>query len=343
MKLSRLTAIFYVFVAVACGPAETLPPDLDAGLGNNADAGDAGDAGDTGKICPGTCAPTVPGGWLGPALFWSGAEADAPLCADVPGAPSEYYTGHADSDGPLCGACKCASPLGACTLPATMTAAAASCAGDGSGVAHTSFDAPESWDGLCSAENAIPVGKLCGGVPCVQSVTIAPLTLKQGGCLPIEPPKAPPPSWKTFTRACVAEPFPRVCGREGGGLCVAAIPSSEFRLCVMEMGNPIQIECPPDYPDRSIFYQESAPYCSPCACGVPNSATCTSSLTIFKDGLCGAPLSSSVALDAKGPTCADVPPGSALGSKVATAPDYYGGYCVPSGGAPKATVVCCRP
>lgn len=55
---------------------------------NVADAGDAGDASDAGnegdaappdaagETCPGVCAPGLPGGWFGPALFWMGAEAN---------------------------------------------------------------------------------------------------------------------------------------------------------------------------------------------------------------------------------------------------------------------------
>lgn len=332
MKRPRLTAVFSALVAVACGPAESGPPDRDAGTSN-----------DAGETCSGVCAPGAPAGWGGPALFWAGAETDAPHCADVPGAPYQYYIGYANSNEPLCGVCKCDQPIGSCAWPAAVTAAAASCAGDGTGVAHTSFDSPEGWGGLCTAENAIPAGKLCSGVPCVQSVTIAPLTLTQGGCLPIEPPQGPPPTWKTFARACVANPFPQPCDNNLAQVCVAASPRPEFRLCTIKIGAHLQTKCPPGYPDKSIFYENFIPACSPCTCGVPNGASCAGSISLFQDGACGAPLLPSVNLDANGPTCTDVPPGSTLGSKVAADLDYYGGYCIPSGGAPEATVVCCQP
>ena len=277
-----------------------------------------------------------------PALVWMGAEADAPPCSAVPGAPFEYYTGYGDPEGPPCGACKCETPSGSCELPATLTAAAASCAGDGSGVAHTSFDPPASWDGTCTTSNAIPAGKLCGGVPCVQSVTVAPLTLKQGGCLPIEPANHPPPIWKTFARACVRNSGIHDCGTEIGA-CAPQPPSAEFRICTLRTIESASLDCPSGYPDKSIFYDDPVPYCSPCACGIPDGGFCTGSISLFQDGACGAQPLHVVDVDAKGPTCADVPPGSALGSKTASDPSYSGGYCTPSGGAPSVTVICCIP
>ncbi len=326
---------------------------------NDPDAADAGgDAGDAeppdaaGDTCPGVCAPSLPGGWLGPALFWIGAEAEAPLCADVPGAPSEFFTGRADLDGPLCGTCACDSPSGSCALPATLTAAAANCAGDSSSVEHTPFGPPLKWQGACTAANQIPAGQLCGGIPCVQSVTITPLTLKQGGCLPIEPPKVPPPSWKTFTRACIADPFAHACEREGGGRCAPASPSSEFRLCAMQNSAPNAVNCPAAYPDKRVFYGNSVDTlaCSSCSCGLPTGSTCTGSVSIFPDGACGVPLVVSVSIDATGPLCTDIKPaGSALGSLSASEPIFTPGTCkavgseLVAGTSPLvSTVVCCQ-
>jgi hypothetical protein len=334
MNGSRLTntfSVIFVVAGIGCGPSESLPPNNDAGTTN-----------DAGTSCNGQCVPGLPEDWRGPALLWTGAEAAAPHCSEVAGAPLEVYTGYADPNGPPCGACKCDPPIGSCALPATVTAAAASCAGDGSGVAHTSFDPPASWGGTCTAANAIPAGKLCGGVPCVQSVTIAPLTLTQGGCLPIEPPQVPPPTWKTFARACSKASFPTGCGTEGGA-CAAAPPSPELKTCIHHKGEPAEYPCPSTYPIQSVFYAGPAPICSPCACGAPEGSTCTGSIGLFSDAACGAPLGAPASLNAKDPTCVDVPPGSALGSKTASEPSYYASSCEPSGGAPLGTVFCCRP
>ena len=330
----------------------------DAGdAGDAADAGDEDDAGDAeppdaaGETCPGICVPGLPGGWFGPSLFWMGAEAAAPSCADVPGLPLEFFTGHADLDGPLCGACTCEQPSGSCALPATLTAAAASCAGDSSSVEHTPFGPPPKWEGDCTAANAISAGKLCGGVPCVQSVTIAPLTLKQGGCLPIEPPKAPPPNWTTFTRACSPASVLANCGQKGG-VCMPIVADSKFRICAMQKGAPNQVACPPAYPDKRVFYGNSADTlaCSPCSCGAPAGSTCTGSVSIFPDSGCGAPLVVSVSIDATGPLCTDIKPaGSGLGSMSASEPIFTPGACKATGGELAAgssplvsTVVCCQ-
>jgi hypothetical protein len=66
-------------------------------------------------------------------------------------------------------------------------------------------------------------------------------------------------------------------------------------------------------------------------------------IQLYQDGLCNTPLAASISIDATGPVCIDVPPGSALGSKSATTAFYQPGSCKPSGGAPDATVFCCQP
>jgi hypothetical protein len=320
---------------------------------NDPPANDAGPAGDAGGTCDGQCVPGLPENWRGPALLWVGDEAAAPHCSEVAGAPLEVYTGYGDLDAPTtCGACACDAPIGSCALPATLTAAAASCAGDGPGVAHTSFDPPASWGGTCTASNAIPTGKLCGGVPCVQSVTIAPLTLTQGGCLPIEPANVQaPPVWKTFARACSPMTSTAGCGTEGGA-CAPRAPSSKFRICTHDRGKPSELPCPAAYPDRSIFYKDfvDGRTCEPCTCGAPEGSTCTASIGLFSDGACGAPLVVPIfSIDATGPACFDInPTGPALGSKSASEPTFTHGTCKASGGKPTgeasgdvATVFCC--
>ena len=332
MKGSRLKAVLtvvFVIAGVGCGPSETLPPPSDAGIPD-----DAGDQ------CPGhgLCAPGPIEAWLGPVLLWTGPEADAPLCPANAG--FEVYSGHADPLGPPCGVCTCAPAAGSCASSATLTAAAASCADDGPGVTHTSFDPPAGWDGTCTDMNAIPAGKLCGGVPCVQSVTIAPLTLTQGGCLPIHEPPQGPPTWKTFARACADAVYPSACG-SNGSLCAPPAQGPEFKVCVHYGGNPSKITCPAAYPDKHIFHPGPDPLCSACACEAPTGSTCGGSSSLFQNGTCGAPHVASASIDAKGPTCVDVPPGSALGSAMTSAPSYYAGSCAPSGGDPVSRVFCC--
>ena len=323
---------FFVLPMVACGPAETFPPTNDAGTPTN----------DAGKTCDGACVRGARPGWDGPYLLWTGAEANAPQCADVGGGLAEVYAGYGYPDGStICGACTCAPPSGSCEPPTTLTTAAASCAGDSPSVAHLSFDPPAGWTGTCTTENAIPAGKLCNGSPCVQSVTIAPLTMTQGGCLPIEPPNNSPPAWTTIARAC-AGVAPLPCSTHFD-VCVAAPPGPEFKQCVASQGQAGLLACPPEYPNRSVFYPDPTPFCSPCACDAPTGSGCSGSIVISAGSVCSPPLLPAVSLNEKDATCADVPPGSALGSKSASKPNYHAGSCIPSGGKPRATVFCCQP
>ena len=318
-------------------------------------AADGGVPEDGGTPCPGDgrCVPRAPEAWIGPVILWTGPEANAPLCP--PSAGFEAYVGYADLDAPTtCGACKCDPPIGSCALPATMTAAAGSCPGNGPGVVHTSFDPPMNWGGTCTAANSVNAGKLCGGVPCVQSVTIAPLTLTQGGCLPIEPVNVQaPPAWKTFARACGGTPSPSICG-SNVAVCAPPAPGPEFKTCVFYRGKPSKVTCPSAYPDRSVFYQGiiDTRSCEPCTCGAPEGSTCTGSIGLFSDAACGSPLGlPTFPVDATGPACFDIKPaGPALGSKAASEPLFTPGTCKASGGKPQndasgdpeiATVFCC--
>lgn len=331
MKRYHLFA-FLVLVAVACGPPESVP-QKDGGTSTN----------DAGEPCNGVCLPAPPVGWFGPDLLWVGLEANAPACSDIVGGFGEVYTGHGYPDGTtLCGACTCDLPSGSCELPATLTAAAASCAGDTPSVAHLSFDSPANWSGTCAADNAIPAGKLCGGVPCVQSVTIAPLTMNQSGCLPMNPPSIkPPPTETTFARACSAGNAFEHCVT--GGLCAPATPGPEFKQCIGHEGDSDYSECPLAYPNRNVFYHGDTLHCSPCACDAPIGSGCSGSIMISANSACTPPLLPAISIDEKAATCTDVPPGSALGSKSASELSYHGGSCAPSGGKPLGTVFCCQP
>jgi hypothetical protein len=299
---------------------------------NDPDAGDAGT--DAGETCPGACAPGPPSGWSGPYLLWTGVQADAPHCSDLPGAPREVYSGHGELDAPThCDACACAPPTGSCELPATLTASAGICPGNGPGVAHTPFDPPPKWGGTCTSENAIPSGKLCGGVPCVQSVTIGPLTLNETECVPIQPSNVQPPAtWKKFARACTQEQSQVLCSLKDKDLCVLAAPGPEFKQCISFYGGTTGLsKCPPQYPKRSVFYDSFTDNrsCPACTCDPPMGSTCTGSVSIFSDAACGLSIGSSLQIDAVKGACLDLLPGASLGSKSASEPIFTPGQCAP--------------
>jgi hypothetical protein len=176
----------------------------------------------------------------------------------------------------------------------------------------------------------------------VQSVTIAPLTIKQGGCLPIDPPSVkPPPTAATFARACSAGDAFEHCVT--GGTCRPAAPGPEFKQCIFHEGESEYSDCPLTYPNRNVFYQEDTFYCSPCACEAPIGSRCSGSIVISANSACTPPLLPEISIDEKTATCTDVPPGSALGSKSASDLSYHGGSCTPSGGKPSGIVFCCQP
>jgi hypothetical protein len=172
--------VVLIAAAFGCGTNDvTAYHDFTAtGGGGGAGGGTTGTGGAGGEGCEAQCVPLAPGLWIGPLLVWIGKDGDAPDCpASAPIADAPMF---ADLNAPtVCGACTCDPPTGTCALPGTMIAAASTCAGDGAGVAHTSFDAPPAWDGSCTAVSPIAANLPCGVGNCVQSLTIEPLTLTE--------------------------------------------------------------------------------------------------------------------------------------------------------------------
>jgi hypothetical protein len=328
----------------------TAPMTTGTGAGGTATGGSSGSgAGGTTTVdtC-GECAPGSPADWSNPFLVWIGAEKDAPECPT--GAPALAYEGHADPNAPLdCGTCSCTSPTGTCSLPVMMTANAATCALNSGSMPKTPFDPSSAWTGACNTNDSIPSGALCSGVDCVQSLTIAPLTVKDtGGCSPSQPPMQSPPVWQTFARACQA--VPRFGCEGGAGICLA-LPPRGFRVCIYQKGDndcPVPVDA---YTDKHVFYDslQDTRACSRCTCGVASGSTCSSTVSIYTDGACSTPAYSAT-VDAMGPVCHDLPPGTPLGSKSATTPTYTPGSCQPDGGQPMgaatptgAATLCCIP
>ena len=324
IKLSCLAALLSVIATSACGSMESFPPHVDAGPPTI----------DAGPTCDGVCLEIADPEWIGPNLMWFGDTDTAPACP--PQAPSKSFTGRGYLEGPIpCNTCTCGPAAGECSPPDKVTAAAASCAGDGPGVTHTSFDPLTSWKSGCTAANAIPAGQLCGGVPCVQSVTIVPSTALQFGCLPGKSTVDPLPPWTRFAQGCRAAPDVRCNTHE---VCFPASPGPEFKQCIFIRADPAK-ECPVDYPNKNFFYDFNEPMCTSCTCAAP----CAATFDLYQDNACGTPLDAQISINATTPGCVNVPPGSALGSLSVFSPFAEGGHCTPSGGAPRGRVVCCQP
>ncbi|MFS8065862.1 MAG: hypothetical protein ACMG6S_05755, partial [Byssovorax sp.] len=195
---------------------------------------------------------------------------------------------------------------------------------------HTSFDAPAGWSGDCTGGSPIPANQKCNGVNCVQSLTIAPLTLTEAPCaVSVEPVASKLPyTWGTVARTCRGAAFgPCATPFE---VCTPPAPPG-FAQCLVEYG---ERECPDAYPERHIFYYslEDTRACTACACSAPVGSTCTALVSVYQDGACSA-LSSTIGISSTSPTCFDVvPSGQALGSKLGTAPVYAPGACQIIGG-----------
>lgn len=323
---------------------------------------------DDAGACGGVCAPIGDESdgwspypflvWIGPGVNLSSTPFACPSNAKSPG-----FSGGNDPDASfVCGACTCEPPTGTCGLPATLTATAASCADAGPSTPTTPFDPPDGgWDGGCTTTGAIDGGQLCDGGLCVQSITVAPLTLNEAGCVPMQltPQQPQGVPWSTIARACYGSAY-GPCA-DASQVCVPAPPSPSpqpspwsWSLCISQKGDDTSLgQCPTGYTVRYTFYKDAddTRACSACACGSPQGSSCSSLISVYTDSACSTPaLLDAITVSASTSMCIDAEAGSPLGSKSATTPLYTPGTCPPSGGDETGTLVptnpttfCCLP
>jgi hypothetical protein len=295
----------------------------------------------------GQCLAVPPGGWMNPLSVYIGADAQPPPC---PANAPTGFDAYADLNAPgVCAPCQCGPSVGSCSLPATITAHAATCEDAGTATPSTPFDPPDGgWDGRCTINDAVDGGQLCDGGPCVQSLTIAPLTVNDDGCAPTQAPiPQEPPNWGLFARVCRGEPFGD-CG--SAGLVCSPVPAQGFRMCVLRDDDN---DCPGSpYTEKHVFYMglHDTRSCSPCSCDSPSGSVCKAEVTVYSDGACMSLPVVSVLADSNAPVCLDVIAGSTLGSKSASPPSYTPGSCQPSGGDSMGSAdpvnrftLCCMP
>jgi hypothetical protein len=291
------------------------------------------------STCLGQCVPATDQGWTRPSLVWVGAKEDAPECPQE--APMHEFDGYSGLvvEPPHCAPCECEPPEVACALPSRMTTSTAACPGEAPGSTHVSFDAPDAWDGSCSADYAVAPGALCNGEPCVASLTAEPPLAISTGCRVKSPPPSEPvkSTWTSSVLACtgtyVAQcpSLAEICGPKP-----PASPPDGFDLCVYQDG--VIEECPSGWGRRSVYY--SAEYegrggdwaCSACDCSVAIGASCTIAVSVFSDSACSSLLDFHVVSSDDGPLCRDVSSGVGLGSKSAELISSKPGACTPSGG-----------
>jgi hypothetical protein len=314
--------------------------------GPTADAGDASI-----PSCTGQCLPTTPAGWSAPLLLAYG-DAGTPSCPAV--APSIAYEGSGGLTWApaTCGGCMCAPSEGTCILPATMTASVASCADSGPDSLSRPFGPSGGWDGGCSTQNAVP-GEPCpkDSTTCIQSVTIAPLTVDEScGAAPDAAPIIPPYAWSAFAVACTSGAT-GACA-DTGDTCAPA-GAEGFQPCVFQEGD---VPCPgfSPYSEQLVFYGDADDTrgCSACTCGPVVGSSCSALISIYTDGACASLVAADTITTAATamPLCLPVPAGAALGSVSADAGPYMSGTCQASDAGPTGSAqgtmpatFCCLP
>lgn len=293
----------------------------------------------TAEACSGQCVPLPPLGWSLPLLLWVGPELEAPECpVDLAGVMQ--YEGHADPVNPAkCPVCSCELPTGECELPSFLVVSTPHCT-FGPGTILYDFSGLDTDPTSCNTESPVPPGTG------TRSLTIGPLTKTERECKPVAtvPPRSGQTPWKTFARACS---YGASACLDPNTLCIPTPESSPgFSQCIYQRG---ELECPSDYPKKSIFYDElrDSRNCSACWCGAPEGGECTAMVKAYQDAAC--------TVVEVGRTmrlielCSDIGQGTGLGSKTATTPIYEPGACKPSGGEPVGsaellgpTTFCCQ-
>jgi hypothetical protein len=309
------------------------------------DAGDGGDAMADGPIeppCPGQCVPWLPDPWESPQLVWIGPQPDAPPCPAT--ASLMVYAGSIDLDaGDLpCGQCGCDPPDGGCILPTTLTANSTPCPATDPSTVQTPFDAPPGWDGGCFAGAGIDAGALCDGVPCVVSLTIAPPTVADPPCAPIQPPTPDAGLSMSYAVACIGQ----AAGTCAGGFFCAPSSVTGWHMCIAQEGDAGCVGS--TYTEKHLAFSDPVDMrtCSPCTCGAPSDSKCTVAISTYPNAGCVPDETYGYAWTVNSTMpewCEPVIAGTALLSKSASPPVYVPGTCTPDGGVPGGTVTLTSP
>jgi hypothetical protein len=308
--------LILVFVeGIACGSADpcvTNPSQCnDGGLGT----------------CTGQCVD-LPASWSPGRLLWLGPEGSTPPAC--PAMAKNRLLGYADAPPPTveCPTCTCAATTGSCLLPSMINANKAACPGvPGEAVP---FDAPNIWDGACTAMDA---------VSSAASLLVPPPALSPlSECFPSSDPAIQLAGGATRALVC-SDDFgiePGACADPQAFCTVAKAPG--FSLCVSSGGDTV---CPEGWPDKHVVFLD-IDECA-CSCAPPTGEKCSSTLSVYADGACSQLLGSALVSSDQAPMCIDTPPGSPFGSKSATPPLYQSGTCTPSLTKSLPVTLCCQP
>jgi len=265
-------------------------------------------------------------------MLWSGPQFEALECPDPAG--GMLFEGYADQSAPPeCPSCSCELPTAECELPSVLNVGTQKCGDEDPPPITYDYSGLVPDPTICVTDNPFPAGL-------IHSYAVGPLTMIESACQPVTtlPPKTGDTSAKTFARACGLKGSPCL-----EALCVStAPPPPGFSQCTYQQG---EHECPWDYPNRRVFYDEitDSRHCSECSCGLPKGGDCTAYVTLYKDAACTALVGAQAVNSKIILGCSDLTSGNALCGKTATAPVYEPGACEPSGGQALGSVELLRP
>lgn len=310
--------------------SHTTPPNTGAGGGQLFD-GLVGEE-------PACCVRDKTAPFEGPSWFVITGDGSPGVC---PASSVEGLKGYAEMK-PLashtCGACSC-SPA-ECALPEGIHTNAADCPGDGSIAVPVGPDPAAGWEGVCSAEGALPANLQCNGKPCAQSLSIPALPVVP--CSPVTAPSDPfpDPEWARIALQCEIGPLSGD-GCPANQVC-APPPPAGISLCLYVKGD--APTCPAEYPAQMVFHMgvDDGRGCEPCQCSAQEGAECMAVVSAFSDSACGA-LAGAVVVTDQEAACVDLVAGTALGSLSATMVTNMPGACAKSGGEAFGTVVPSEP
>jgi hypothetical protein len=308
----RTIVLLLAAAVVGCGSSDTCAQ-------NSASCQDAGPG-----SCTGQCTPLGLGFDV---LLWSGAAgATPPECPSFANGGTDKGFLDAPPSKVTCSPpCSCEPSGNECFLPTTMTAASASCPAVGT----APFDAPNVWDGACSTMD--PVGSAA-------SLTVEPPTLAgQGTCAASVANAVAVEGGTTIAVTCQRLPsrFGDVSGKCPRDDEWCAYPNAPgFSVCTVGASGPGT--CPPGWSVQHTFYFASCD----CTCGAATGELCSTTVTAYQDSACSSQVGSVTVTSNDGPTCSNISPPSALGSKKATV-TYTPGTCAPSLTPIASETLCC--
>jgi hypothetical protein len=228
----------------ADGPADRITTDGPADSPIPADALPSCNGG------AGFCAPAVPGGWAGPAIFYEGPVGAA---ADCVSGYTMTYTGFVQPSGvpAVCTPCTCdPSPI-ACGAALTLPAAKGFCTGTDGGTDGGTY----SLEGGCT------------GLSPYESIILTPYA---GQCVPHGGDASLPGAWSSTATACAPTAATSMSTCAPGAFCLPQIPGPfSHRFCVSQAGD---LACPAGgYGVKYLTYGTGTDSrgCTSCACGSP--------------------------------------------------------------------------